>query len=77
MERETPAQEVFSDGLPSPGGNPGGTATGAPPPGPTNRSSSEYQKGFCEAVFSVGDPRDRDVREDDILMLEETESSEL
>ena len=42
------------------------------------RSSSEYQKGFWadEAVFSVGEANDNEVNDDDILMLDETESSE-
>lgn len=44
----------------------------------TWRSSSEYQKGlFCGAVFSVGDPSESDVNEEDILMLEDTDNKEL
>ena len=38
--------------------------------------SSEYQKGFCKLDFSVGEAKLIEVRDDDNLTVDETDSKE-
>jgi len=43
---------------------------------PVSSPSSEYQKGFCRLLFSVGDAKLMEVNEDESFTVEDTDNSE-